>query len=119
VYSHDQNGNPTFGDIGVLIGAIRNGNKVRMCIEFQSAVGQEYFTDAETIWVKNNIVYAQNTTHVSTKFHGNVLRFQDNAYHWFIIVDTKGNIDMSRWNVGEHKVRGHTQDKVKIKWYVV
>lgn len=118
VYSNDRNGNQIFGDINVLIQEIRNGKRVRVLIEFDSVPGQEYITEVDNLWIKGNIVSAQSIAHISASFAGNVLKHHDDAYHWFIIVDTRGNIDMSRWNVGEHKDRGHKQDRINIKWFV-
>jgi len=44
------------------------------------------------------------------------------VYHWMIIVDTNGNADITRWNLGEHKQPEqegiHTQEKLPMKWFV-
>ena len=114
-YAHDQSGNRIAGEERVLIAAVLDGQPVRVLMD---SGDQQYVTDAQCLWVKNNNVYAQNTTHVSVEFTGNVLRFQDDSYWWMIIVDTQGNRDMIRWLVGEHKPRGHTQDRVAMKWFV-
>lgn len=112
VYAHDGEGKPTYGNIDVLIDAVRNGKDVRVVLN------DSYATSAQNLWIANGKVYMQNTTHVSVKFVGDVLQFQDNAYHWFIIVDTDGNRHMSRWSVGEHTDRGDSFDRVGVKWFV-
>ena len=93
VYAHDANGNKVSGDKNLL-------------------------TDAQCLWVRHGNVYAQNTSHVSVQFHGDVLKFKDDAYWWMIVADTNGNIDMSRWSVGQHTAKGHTSDRWAMKWFV-
>ncbi len=114
-YAHNANGDQTAGNFNDLINAVQNGSQVRILIDGND---QQYATDAENIWIKNGIVYVQNTSHVSIAFDEDVLRFQDNSYWWMIIVSTKGDRDMIRWNVGEHTPRGHTNDKVAVKWFI-
>ncbi|NEQ79416.1 MAG: hypothetical protein F6K26_03895 [Moorea sp. SIO2I5] len=114
-YAHDKTGQKIAGDINSLIEAIEAGHSVRVLMEGNDL---QYVTDAENLWIKNGIVYAQNTSHVSVTFQGDVLKFKDDSYWWMVIVSTKGDRDMIRWNVGEHKSRGHTQDKVAIKWFI-
>ncbi len=114
-YAHDKDGNRTAGDIEVLIDAVKNGQAVRIVTEEQ---GEYYSTEAENISVKDGVVYAQNNSHVSVEYQGNVLRFQDDAYYWMIVVSTLGDRDMIRWSVGEHVPRGHTSDKVAARWFV-
>lgn len=117
LYAHDCGGEPTAGDLNLLIEAIRNGHRVRMLIEFKHK-NQEYITEAENIWIKNNTVFAQNTSLVSVSFHRDKLSFHEDSYHCMMVVSTKGDLDTIRWSVGEHKKRGHTQDKVAVKWFV-
>jgi uncharacterized protein YmfQ (DUF2313 family) len=114
-YAHDKDGNRTAGDIETLIDAVKNGQAVRIVTGDQ---GEYYSTEAENISVKNGVVHAQNNSHVSVEYQGDVLRFQDDSYYWMIVVSTLGDRDMIRWNVGEHVPRGHTADKVAVKWFV-
>ncbi|WP_424097823.1 hypothetical protein [Moorena producens] len=115
-YAHDANGNRTAGNINDLITAVKNGSQVRVLMDSGDV---QYITYAENIWVKKNgIVYVQNTSHVSATSDGDVVKFQDDSYWWMIIVSTKGDRDMIRWNVGEHTPRGHNNDKVAMKWFV-
>jgi hypothetical protein len=80
--------------------------------------GTYFSADAEFLWIKNNIVYAQNNNSVSVEFKEDDLIFQDDSYYWMFIVNTKGERDMIRWSVGEHELKGHNQDKVAVKWFV-
>ncbi|NEP35887.1 hypothetical protein [Moorena sp. SIO3B2] len=115
-YAHDANGNRTAGNINDLINAVQNGYQVRVLMDSGDV---QYITYAENIWVKKNgIVYVQNTSHVSATSDGDVVKFQDDSYWWMIIVSTKGDRDMIRWNVGEHTPRGHNNDTIAMKWFV-
>ena len=74
--------------------------------------------EAEHLWIRGGGVYAQNTSLVSLSITEGVSRFQDDSFHWMILVNTRGDRDMIRWNVGEHVLRGHTSDKVSISWAI-
>jgi hypothetical protein len=114
-YAHDAQGVRTDGDLEALISAVTNGRMVRIVI----GDPQEYYsTDASNLWVRNGIVYAQNASSISAEYHDSLLLFQDDSYYWMIIVSTRGDRDMIRWNVGAHVPRGHTRDRVAVKWFV-
>ncbi|NEP04893.1 MAG: hypothetical protein F6K25_05690 [Okeania sp. SIO2G4] len=115
VYANDMSGNTTAGDKNLLIEAVNQGESVRILVDSGEV---QIITVAQTLWVKNGIVYAQNTSHVSVAFQGNILKFQDDSYWFMIVVDTQGNRDVIRWDVGAHNPRGHEQDRVAIKWFV-
>ena len=114
-YANDENGVRTEGDIEALITAVKNGQEVRIVIADPEGY---YSTEAENLSVRHGIVYAQNTSHVSVEYQGESLRFQEDSYYWMIIVSTHGERDMIRWSVGAHESRGHTQDKVAVRWFV-
>jgi len=114
-YANDENGVRTEGDIEALITAVKNGQEVRIVIADPEGY---YSTEAENLSVRHGIVYAQNTSHVSVEYQGESLRFQEDSYYWMIIVSTRGERDMIRWSVGAHEPRGHTQDKVAVRWFV-
>lgn len=114
-YGHDKDGNRTAGNINTLIKAIENGQSVRIV---QGSGDSFYATDAQCLWVRNKIVYAQNISHVSVIFEGDVLLFQDDSYYWMLVWSTMGDRDEIRWNIGEHACRGHTHAKVPLNWFV-
>ncbi len=116
-YSHDENGNRTGGNIDTLIKAVLSGLPVRV-VRSHPKMDHIYVTDAQNLWVRNKIVYGQNTSHVSCEFKGDVLLFKDDSYWWMIMFSTKGDFDMIRWSVGEHTPRGHTTGKTAMKWFV-
>ncbi len=36
---------------------------------------------------------------------------------YFEIFSTTGDLDMSRWNIGEHKLRRRDQEKFALTWF--
>ena len=132
-YSHDRNGRPLAGDLAVLIDAIQHGAEVRYYIDYAED-GPGCYKEAQALWIRNGQVYAQNTSSVSacwdSPYHAGDtatvspdyeklgLRFLDDAYFYFQIVSTLGDTDMSRWNVGEHKLRRRDQKNYAIQWFV-
>jgi len=116
-YEHDAQGQPIAGDIAVLTDAVANGADVK--VEAPSSAGTASFFGCDFVFVKEGLVTCMNTRHISVRgIEGSDFGFQDNAYHWFLMVNTNGKRDMSRWNVGEHVDRGHTQNRVGLRWYV-
>ncbi|WP_428240092.1 hypothetical protein [Gynuella sp.] len=117
-YSHDSQGNVVSGDISTLSDAIANGADVKVNYDSSSA-GYATFFDCEWTFVKSDYVACTNTSHISVQSAlGSNFGFQDNAYHWYIMVNTEGKRDMSRWRVGAHESVGHTQDRTAMNWWV-
>ncbi len=115
VYENDPEGNTINGDIDSLINAVQNGKELRV---FTYTVEQQYITDAENIWIRNGIVYMQNSSNIGVSFKGERLFVQDDAYHWYFTINTKGERNMSRWLVGEHAPKGDNSDRIAVKWFV-
>lgn len=115
-YAHDENGEKIAGEISTLIDTVRQGARVRLLINFPEQY--EYLTEAQNLWIKNGIIYAQNTTQVSVEFKGEMLAFQEDACYSMIVASTQGDLDVTRLLVGKHKQRGHTCHKVAISWFV-
>ena len=116
VYTNDQNGECIYGKIENLISSIRAGKEVRMEINY----GRDFIfiTEANNIWIKNAVVYAQNTTSVSVHFRGQRLYFDPETYYFWFVIDTNGNMDRIRWNIGEPVMRGYDTQNVPVKWFV-
>eukprot|EP01083_Nonionella_stella_P020394 56551_1 len=117
VYENDKNGKCVNGDINDLISNINEGCEVRVMLNLG---GQIKLWTAEVVIVKDGIVYAQNNTQISLcGFHANSSTFfQDNAYHYYVVVSSKGQNDMTRYNVSDGQSRGHTNQITAIKWFV-
>lgn len=113
IYKNDKNGDPLFGQKEDLIKAIREGKDVKIMTE---SPGQEYFTPAENIWIRNGVVTIQNAQQVSVD--GNSMTIQKDAYNWIIMVNTEGVRQMSRWRLGEHTNKGDNSDRVNVTWFV-
>ncbi len=114
VYYNSDQGATLKGSLKNLISAVRNGKQIRIVMEKDSVVSA---ADAEFLWIKDGIVYAQNNSQVSSHFSGNDLIYIDNSYYWMFIVNTKGQRNAIRWSVGEHTMRGKSEDNIFIKWY--
>jgi len=118
MYQHDKNGTPVAGNIHKLAEAIRSAADVK--VSFPTTAGQEFFNCEWTYAADDgSIVTCMNTSHISIRaLRGEKFGFQDNAYHWFVMVNTNGKRDMSRWSVGAHTDRQHTQDREAFRWFV-
>jgi len=123
VYAHDAQGVKTFGDLNTLIAKIEQGAKVRVLLKPYDSNDKNFSCcDADYVWVQDGVVFAQNTQHICVDFHtpkdNKQVMFQSDSYHWFLMVNTNGYVDMIRWQVGEHTPRGHNQERRAIKWFV-
>lgn len=114
-YSHLASGYKVQGSLTELESSVQNGSDIR-CV---SSKGYSFPLQNVAINSKGvNFVSGQTLDHISTtSSSNNLLQFQSNAYWWFTIVTTRGLRDMSRWTVGIHQSRGHTQDTVAIEWF--
>ena len=117
VYAHDETGNPTAGALKALIRAVEFGEPIRfLLLESDGVAG----ADAQWVYVRNGIVYAENTSNISVGFQGDRLVFQSNRYRRFVTISTTGDRDVIQWKVGEHTPGDpdHTNDRIGVRWYV-
>ena len=112
ILSHDKNGAILSGSLFDLMKSIKEGADIR-CFFPNSAF------PIQSLEMTKSFVSGQNVNHVSLTLDsgGKELVFQNNAYWWFSLHSTLGTRDMSRWTVGEHSSRGHTQSRVNIDWF--
>ena len=111
VYSNNKAGKRLDGSLSDLTAAVKQGHEVR-CVS-----DGNYAFSLNNIALGKGLVAGQSVEHVSKEFNGNRVTFQPNAYWWFTIVTTKGTRDMSRWTVGAHVDRGHSNDRVDLDWF--
>ena len=114
-YSHLADGSKVQGDLNDLESQVKNGREIRCVSE------KKYSFPIQNVAINSNnpkFVSGQCLDHISQHTNGNLIQFQSNAYWWFTVVTTRGLRDMSRWTVGAHQSRGHTQDTVAIEWFV-
>jgi hypothetical protein len=116
LYAHDDQGNATAGSLDDLIAAVENGYPVRFLMLEPYGVA---VAAAQWVYVKDGIVYGENTSNISDFFRDDRLIFQEDSYHWFVTVSTQGERDMIRWKVGEHTPGGpgHTNDRIGVRWF--
>ena len=112
IYQNDENGQSLYGHKSDLIAAIRSGKDVKIMTKNGE---HEYYTPAENIWIKNDVVTIQNAQQVSVRDN---LTIQSDAYNWIIMVNTEGVRHMSRWRLGDHSNKGDNFDKVNVTWFV-
>jgi len=110
VYHHDKNGKSISGSLGALTSAILSGHRVR--VQFPN---NHYTVEPEFIKLRNAHVTAQILNHVST---ADMTRFQDDAYWYWQMASTTGTVRSTRYNIGEHKHRGDSTEKLDLKWFV-
>lgn len=115
IYYNSNDGETIEGDISDLINAVENGKQVRVVVDQGSIT---FATDAEYLWVFHDVVYAQNNGQVSVGPTGNKLNFINDSYYWMFLVNSKGERDMIRWSVGEHKMVGRNKESVSVKWFI-
>ncbi|VDI07857.1 Hypothetical predicted protein [Mytilus galloprovincialis] len=60
---------------------------------------------AESIWAVSQVAVDKHAV------------FTNDAFWWFTLWSSEGDVDMSRWSIGEHKNSGHSKSKFDIKWY--
>ena len=111
VFEHDAKGKPFSGSRQALTTAILSGHRVR----FQLPQRNYYTAEADNLSVRNGHVTAQALKHVSK---ASSARFQDDAYWYWLMVSTTGTVRATRYNVGEHKHRGDSTEKLKVKWFI-
>ena len=115
VYYNSDSGEPLKGSLTNLIEAVKSGEQIRIVMDQESLT---FATEAQYLWVLEDVVYAQNNGEVSVSRSGNKLSFQDDSYYWMFLVNSNGERDMIRWSVGEHDMRGQNKDKVSVKWFI-
>ncbi|XP_078379875.1 uncharacterized protein LOC144662806 [Oculina patagonica] len=113
-YSHLADGSKVQGNLNDLESSVKNGQDIR-CVS-----DKRYSFPIQNVAINSQgdkFVSGQTLDHISVSTGVNQIQFQSNAYWWFTVVTTKGLRDMSRWTVGKHESRGHTQDTVAIEWF--
>lgn len=120
MYANDSNGTKIMGNISDLARAIRSGADVKVSMNYY---GMDNYFPCEYVWVKGKgsetYVACQLSSHISVKnLAQGDFGFQDDTYHVYMLVDTKGRYDASRWLVGEHTSLEHTQEKSQMKWFI-
>ena len=111
VFFHDGKGKQISGSRYALTSSLMSGHRVR----FQIPEWNYYTAEADNLSVRNGHVTAQALKHVSKK---GLTGFQNDAYWYWLMVSTTGTVRATRYNVGEHKHRGDSTNKVKVKWFI-
>lgn len=120
VYGTDLQGFLTFGNKVELANAVREGAEVRYRLYVKDRPNEAIVMQADNLAVNSDgNVGAMHVRSVSAANIGSSeVEFQANPYWWFTIVSTTGRVDMSRWTVGEHVDRGHSDEIMGVDWFV-
>lgn len=111
MFSHDAHGRGLSGSRKLLTSAVLSGHRVR----FQIPTWRYYTAEADNLSIRNDHVTAQALKHVSKK---SLIEFQNDAYWYWLMISTTGTVRATRYNVGEHKHRGDSLNKVEVKWFI-
>ncbi|MEX2162560.1 MAG: hypothetical protein WD751_11710 [Anaerolineales bacterium] len=115
LYENDENGNRTRGSIKRLVQAVKSAYpiKVRMVRED----GHSEIMEAQWVFEENDLVHASNVDQISMKRDkdGNY-SFMDDAYHYYVVINTKGMHHASRFFIGGRK-RDSDTAKRRMAWY--
>ena len=114
-----ESGSVSSGSKAVLVYALTNGAELRYRAWLNNESGYAVVHQADNIAISGEEVGAMHVRSISASFSGSYeVLFQSNPYWFFTIVSTSGRRDMSRWTVGVHTDRGHTNDKINVEWFV-
>lgn len=123
LYEHDSDGNRIEGNIADLIKAINAAYQIK--VRIQQKQWSEVM-DAQWLFVEDNLVHASNTTQISLGPgpNGNY-QFFDDPYHYFVLVNTKGNHHAKRVHI-DGRLRQSTENtpnpsntKRRMAWYAM
>uniref|UniRef100_A0A3G9CNH9 Shell matrix protein n=1 Tax=Laqueus rubellus TaxID=93892 RepID=A0A3G9CNH9_LAQRU len=113
IYANNKNGNRVSGNLGTLIDFVSNGNDIR------GTTGSYSFPyDNVQINYQKKLLWGQSLDHVSQRTKYSVNEFQRNAYWWYTSLTSQGVRYMTRYSVGTHVSRGHSNDRTDMKWFV-
>ncbi len=117
VFENNEQVKTAAGNKASIVDAVQRGADVNISIDTQNTA---LFAPCDWTYARAGQVACLNTQHISIKNSeaGLSFGFQNDPYHWFIIVNTSGQRDVRRWNVGEHKSRGQMKDNVGIRWWI-
>ncbi|KAK3596743.1 hypothetical protein CHS0354_036367 [Potamilus streckersoni] len=120
VYGTNIQGISTFGNKVDLAKAVREGAEVRYRLYVKDHPNDSILMQADNLAVNSDgNVGAMHVRSVSlVNIETSEVEFQANPYWWFTIVSTTGRVDISRWTVGEHVDRGHSNEVMGVDWFV-
>jgi|GEM_PF-2496200 len=120
VYENDAAGKTKYGSVSALTNAIQQGHEVRISHDVGFGGSIQYVTCDEVTINPDKSVACSHTRDLSNRspLLGTDFGFQDDIYHVFFMVNTKGQRDRVRWSVGEHTDRGHDNPATAVKWFI-
>jgi hypothetical protein len=115
-YSHDADGIEIEGSIACLLTAVRQGQQIKIAINFLE--GREYIIQVDELWIKNDIVYARCQTQMGIEFRGNLMISNKKGDRLSLIASTQGDLEITRLSISKGKIKGRSYHRVGINWFV-
>jgi hypothetical protein len=115
LYEHDENGIQISGTVEGLVEA--TGKAYPIKVKIFRAKNHFEMMDAQWVFVENNLVHASNTDQISLQkdSSGNYV-FQEDAYHYYVIVNSEGHHHASRLFIDGRK-RNTSDSKRRMAWF--
>jgi pyridinium-3,5-biscarboxylic acid mononucleotide synthase len=116
VYSQDADGQAIEGTITCLLTAVRQGQQIKIAIDFLE--GREYIIQVDELWIKNDIVYACCQTQMGIDFRGDLMISNKKGDRLSLIASTQGDLEITRLSISTRKIKGRSHHRVGINWFV-
>ena len=118
IYANDSNGNSTFGSLSALTNAVSQGADVKVSMNNVNGVGS--YSKCDYVYVNQDTTVAcQSMGNISLAADATYFSFQPNAYHYYLMVNTKGQEVDSRWYIAYPSgSAGNSQENVSVVWFV-
>lgn len=120
-YAHDAAGNRVDGNLQTLIHAVLAGRQVRMVIERHNIAADQdhsFATEAQSLWVKDGVVFGQATQMRESTFKDGHLVLSDHPGQFLFNYSTTGYRDIMLLNAPGGAPPLHISDRVAVKWFV-
>ena len=101
IYQHDAQGKAIRGNKFALVGAVLSGSRIRV------AIGRNYYTGAQGVYVRGIQVHAELLNHIS-KVAWN--KMNKNSYWWWGMVSTSGSYYMTSKKTKLFVILSHIYD---------
>ncbi|KAH3748734.1 hypothetical protein DPMN_183184 [Dreissena polymorpha] len=115
---NNKNGSVLSGSKAALLSAVQSGARVRYVLSFDPSTSDVSVHEADNLAVSGSEVSAVHIRSVSLSSLPTEVKFTPEPYWWFTQSTTTGNVDMSRWTVGEREDRGHSSNTAQTTWFV-
>lgn len=115
LFEHDENGGRLTGNIKRLTEAAEKAYPIKVKIYGED--GHIEMMEPQWVFVEKELVHASNVDQISmTQDKDKNYTFMDDAYHYYVVVNTRGRHHASRFFVDGRK-RNATNSQRRMAWY--